>query len=149
MPLGARNVVLIGFMGTGKSSVGKVLARKLGRVLIDTDAVVEERAGRKIRDIFEKEGESRFRVLEKEAVYFAATHTKAVITTGGGVVLNPENLAALRENGVIVALSASVEPIARRDLSHTVESLRLSACQPPKESVKILISDALHERVPT
>src|SRR3989338_5361307 len=109
-----KNIVLLGFMGTGKTSVGKILASKLGRRVIDIDHVIEVSEKKKIREIFEKEGETRFRGLEKEAVRVVARETGVVITTGGGVVLDPENIPALRQNGVLVELTATVETVFRR-----------------------------------
>ena len=109
-----KNIVLLGFMGTGKTSVGKILASKLGRRVIDIDHVIEVSEKKKIREIFEKEGETRFRGLEKEAVRVVARETGVVITTGGGVVLDPENILALRQNGVLVELTATVETVFRR-----------------------------------
>lgn len=109
-----KNLVLIGFMGTGKSSVGKVLGRKLSRPVIDVDQTIESRANRKIDAIFETDGEAAFRRMEREAVAEAAAHDGAVITTGGGAVLDPENMKALRANGWILSLSASPETIFLR-----------------------------------
>ena len=109
-----KNIVLLGFMGTGKTSVGKILASKLGRRVIDIDHVIEVSEKKKIREIFEKEGETRFRGLEKEAVRVVARETGVVITTGGGVVLDPENIRALRQSGVLVELTATDETVFRR-----------------------------------
>lgn len=101
-------------MGTGKSSVGKALGRRLGREVVDVDRLVEERDGRKIREIFEKDGEERFRRLEREAVRDAAAKEGVIITTGGGAVLDPENVKALRETGRLIALTATPETVYRR-----------------------------------
>ncbi len=101
-------------MGTGKTSVGKALSKKLGRELIDLDLRIEAKEKRKIREIFEKEGEAHFRALEKEMVSEIAGKENAVITTGGGAVLDPENITTLRKNGWIVALSARPETIFER-----------------------------------
>lgn len=109
-----KNIVLVGFMGTGKTSVGKALAKKLGRPVIDIDRVIEEKEKRKISDIFEKEGEPRFREIEKETIRAQAAREGAVITTGGGAVLDPQNVEALRKNGTLVALLASPETIFER-----------------------------------
>ena len=75
-----KNIVLIGFMGTGKTSVGKILAKRLSRGLMDIDAMIEERERRRIREIFEKEGEAYFRELEKKIVIEAAMKENVVIT---------------------------------------------------------------------
>ena len=109
-----KNIVLIGFMGTGKSSVGRILARRLRREFVDLDRYLEEREKRKIREIFEKEGEPYFRAIEKEAVNVWSCKQNLVITTGGGTVIDPENRSALKENGILVTLVASPETIYQR-----------------------------------
>jgi len=109
-----KNLILIGFMGTGKSSVGKALAKKTGRTLIDVDQRIEEKEKRRIADIFEKDGEAAFRRLENEAIREAAMNSGAIITTGGGAVIDPENLLVLKASGVLVALEASPETIFQR-----------------------------------
>ncbi len=112
--MASKNIVLIGFMGTGKTSVGKILARKLNRLVIDADEVIEAKTRRKIGDIFEKEGEPYFRALEKETIGDISRKEGVVITTGGGAVLDPANLEALKKNGWIVALMAEPTTILRR-----------------------------------
>ncbi len=109
-----KNIVLIGFMGTGKSTVGKILARSIGYRQIDIDQFIEEKEKRKIADIFEKDGEAVFRKLEKEMILWASQEKSSVITTGGGAVLDPENTQALAANGHIVALTASPDTIYQR-----------------------------------
>jgi shikimate kinase len=99
-------LVLIGLRGTGKSTVGKILADRLCWEFVDTDTLVQERAGLTIREIFEQNGESHFRKLETEVVQESAQKDKAVIATGGGAVLNPQNVRALKQNGFVVHLSA-------------------------------------------
>jgi shikimate kinase len=110
----SRNVVLIGFMGTGKTSVGKILARRLGRPVVDIDSRIEQTQKRKISDIFEKDGEAFFRKIEKETIVSVAKEEGLVITTGGGAALDPDNLLALREHGILVSLLASPETIFSR-----------------------------------
>ena len=107
-------------MGTGKTSVGKVLAKRLGRELIDLDLYIEHAEKRKIKEIFEKEGETYFRASEKKAVAEVSGKENVVIATGGGVVLDPGNIEELRRNGWIIALFASPETILKRvkDSSH-------------------------------
>jgi shikimate kinase len=109
-----KNLVLIGFMGTGKSTVGKILAKKLGRELVDVDQRIEEKERRRIADIFEKDGEARFRELEKEAIRETASGSALVITTGGGAVTDAQNVAELKAHGILVALEASVQTIYDR-----------------------------------
>jgi shikimate kinase len=109
-----KNIVLIGFMGTGKSAVGKILARRLKRSWVDVDQEIEEAENRKISEIFEKYGEIHFRLLEKKAIQKVASGTNLVITTGGGAVLDAENRLALKKNGLVITLSASAETIFQR-----------------------------------
>ena len=107
------NIVLTGFMGVGKTAVGKQLAQLLQMEFIDTDQLIEESV-MKIPDIFRLYGEDRFRREEMLAVKKAAASSNCVIATGGGVVLNPENIKALRSRGWIVLLTARPEVIAER-----------------------------------
>src|SRR4249920_2152552 len=97
-------IVLTGFMGTGKSEVGRRLAKRLGRAFVDTDQLVEARAGKTIAAIFAEDGEAAFRVLERDAVDTAAARGEAVIAVGGGAVLDAANVARLRAAGVLVCL---------------------------------------------
>ena len=109
-----RVVVLTGFMGTGKSEVGKRLAKRLGRAFVDTDELVETRAGKSVAAIFRDDGESRFRTLEREAVADATARAGAVIALGGGAILDAENVARVRASGVLVCLTASADTILKR-----------------------------------
>lgn len=109
-----RNVVLIGMPGAGKSTVGRRVAEWLGWPLLDTDAIVAQRAGRPAEEIFARDGEAAFRQMEREAVRAAAAARPAVIAAGGGVVLDAANMAALRRRGVIVSLAATPEALLAR-----------------------------------
>lgn len=109
-----KTIVLMGFMGTGKSEVGRRLAQRLGRAFVDTDQLVEERAGKRVAAIFSEQGEPAFRALERDAVAEAAGRGGAVVAVGGGAVLDPENVRCLREAGVLVHLTARPEIILRR-----------------------------------
>jgi shikimate kinase len=100
------NIILIGFRGSGKSCIGKRLANKLWMDFIDTDSLIVERAQMTIREIFEAEGEEGFRKRESEAIAGAVEKDKVVIAAGGGAVLRPENLAALKKNAKVVWLRA-------------------------------------------
>ncbi len=108
------NIVLIGFMGTGKTAVGRTLARRLGRVFIDTDEEIEKSAGITIREIFRRYGQEYFRSLEKEVVNKVSSFDNLVIATGGGVVLEPANVTALKSNGIMILLRCSPEVILKR-----------------------------------
>lgn len=108
------NIVLIGFMGTGKSAVGKVLAHDLGREFVDLDQAAEERIGMSISGFFKIQGESAFRALEQELVREFAVYEGMVIACGGGVVLEPSNVKRLRQTGRLVLLEAEPETIYER-----------------------------------
>ena len=108
------NIVLIGFMGTGKSSVGFRLAARLKKEFIDMDREIENVSGMSISDIFRRYGERRFRSEETLMSKKLSQRENLVIATGGGVVLAPENVAMLRQNGVIVLLEAGAEDIWNR-----------------------------------
>lgn len=109
-----RNISLIGFMGTGKSTVGRLLARKIGWRFVDTDEIITRVAGRPIPSIFAEEGEAAFRERETQAVLGAAAGERQVIATGGGAVLRPENTAALRQAGLVVWLTTRPDVVVAR-----------------------------------
>jgi shikimate kinase len=111
------NIVLIGFMGTGKSSVGRKLAKVLNKEFIDTDQEIEKITSLSIPQIFKKHGEIRFRSEEKLIVKKAAQKENCVISTGGGVVLASENIKGLRQNGWIIGLTATPEVVYSRVLN--------------------------------
>ena len=107
------NIVLCGMMGVGKSSVGIRVAEKTGRMWYDTDVVITDRHGR-ISDIFEFYGEAHFRALETEIVRELSARDGLVISTGGGLVLKPENNELLKKNGKIFFLRATFETLLKR-----------------------------------
>ena len=109
-----RNIALIGFMGTGKSSVGRLIADQLHFSLVDTDEIIESRAGKTIAAIFAGEGEPAFRQYERDVVAELALRKRTVISTGGGVGANEANLASLKEHALVVCLWASPEKIWER-----------------------------------
>ena len=108
------NIILIGYRGTGKTVVGKLLAEKLDRELVDMDARIGEKAGRTIPEIVEEHGWERFRDLESEVVEEVAGKDNCVIDTGGGVILRPRNVEELKKRGVLFWLRADEETIAER-----------------------------------
>jgi 3-dehydroquinate synthase len=109
-----RHLVLVGMMGSGKSTVGRACAAELGRELIDTDALVEEGAGRSVAEIFASAGEAEFRERERRAVFEACDRPPAVIACGGGAVLDADSRARLRATGVVVWLDAPPAVLAAR-----------------------------------
>jgi len=108
------NIILCGFMGTGKTTIGQIIAGRLGWSFVDTDQVIEERQGKAIRMIFAEAGEPYFRRLESDLCIELATWRQTVIATGGGTVVKPENRAALQRAGLVVCLDAPAEAIAAR-----------------------------------
>jgi shikimate kinase len=113
-PISSRNIVLIGFMGCGKTTVGRILAGRLGWDFLDTDALIVQSVGRSIPEIFAEEGEKAFRDHETEVLRSACTRGNRVISTGGGVVLRSDNVSILRENALVVWLTARAEVIVQR-----------------------------------
>lgn len=113
-PCPHRNIALIGFMGAGKTTVGSLLAQLLHFEFIDTDKIIEQRQGRKISEIFAQNGEPFFRRLESELCTELGSASGKVIATGGGLAVNPDNIAALRLHSLIVCLWATPETIYSR-----------------------------------
>jgi shikimate kinase len=109
-----RNVVLCGFMATGKSSVGKALAALLGYQFLDMDSIIESETGMSIPQIFSTRGEPAFRELECQVVEQAAGRSGCVIATGGGTIVNRKNFDNLKRNGIVIALTAEPEVILSR-----------------------------------
>ena len=109
-----KNIVIVGFMGTGKTAVAKALALDLGLKYVSIDAVIEEKEKRPITDIFRDSGEPYFRKVEKETVKDLSALGGQVIDTGGGVVLDQENMTRLKSGGIVICLWASVETIHER-----------------------------------
>lgn len=125
------NIVLIGMPGTGKSLIGKLLAELTGKTLQDTDAKIEEEAKMTIPEIFEKEGESGFRDRESAICKKLGKERNLIIATGGGAILRPENVDALRQNGTLVHITRSIDklPTRGRPLSKNIETLKKMEAQ--------------------
>ncbi|MCS6861593.1 MAG: shikimate kinase [Abditibacteriales bacterium] len=113
-PFGSMNVLLIGFMGAGKTTVGRLLAERLDYQFVDTDDLVVERAGKPIPRIFAEDGEAQFRQWETEVIRSLQGRAQHVIALGGGAVKRAENLPLLKAVGAIVYLAASPAELARR-----------------------------------
>ena len=108
------NIVLIGYRGTGKSTVGKVLAMRLGRPVVSTDAEIVRRAGRTVPEIVAQHGWDHFRDLESTVCQDFSAQDGLIIDTGGGAILRPQNVGCLKKTGTLFWLTASVETIASR-----------------------------------
>jgi shikimate kinase len=108
------NIALIGFMGVGKTAVGKALAEKLNKKFVEMDALIEQKAGKPIPDVFQQDGEIAFRELEIEVAKEVSQGKNQVVACGGGVVLNKINIDRLKKGAVLVCLTASPEAILKR-----------------------------------
>ena len=108
------NIVLIGYRGTGKSTVGKILAERLGRELVSTDAEIIRRARLPVSDIVQRFGWDHFRDLESEVCRDLAGKDRLIIDTGGGAILRQQNVDGLKKNGVLIWLTADVRTITER-----------------------------------
>lgn len=137
--MGSRTIVLAGFMGTGKSSVGRRLAARLGREFVDTDALIEQEAGTSITRIFADRGEAEFRVREKRAVAAAVGEDDRVVAVGGGAILDRENLAAMKAGGPVACLTARPEIVLSR-VAHDTGRPLLQGPQ-PLETIRGLMAE--------
>lgn len=113
-PRNIRNIALIGFMGSGKSTVGRFVASQLHFEFLDTDEIIQQRTCMEINSIFAESGEAAFRALEQALVKELASKERTVISTGGGLPVNPENLASLKTHALVVCLWATPEKIFER-----------------------------------
>jgi shikimate kinase len=131
------NLALIGFMGTGKTSVGKLVAEQLHFEFLDTDEMIQSRTGRTIADIFNREGEQAFRQLERSVVEELSAREKTVISTGGGLPTNPENLSKLKTHALVVCLWSSPDKIWER-VRHQSHRPLLHDAEPQKKIRELL-----------
>jgi shikimate kinase len=149
------NLALIGFMGTGKSSVGRLAAAHLRYDFVDTDEWIEQRAGRTITQLFAEQGEPAFRELERQLVAEMAGWRRKVIATGGGLAANEANLAGLKTHALVVCLWASPEAVWERvrhqshrpllqgpDPLHTIRAL-LEQRRPFYQQADVLVNTAM------
>lgn len=133
-----RNIVLVGLMGAGKTTVGELLAKMYGLVFIDIDKAIERDAGMSISQIFATKGEKYFRELESSAILTFLNKSDSIISTGGGAVENDENLKNLKKNGAIVYLKASPEILFKRIKNENNRPLLKT--QNPLETLKNLLN---------
>ena len=130
------NIAVYGFMGVGKSTVGALLAEKLGLQVVDMDSEIEKRAGSKISEIFQNYGEPYFRELESELVKELAKTTDTVIACGGGTVADQDNAETLREASRMIYLTASIDEIVKRTSRDNTRPL-LDVSDPENTAVKL------------
>ncbi|WP_457621657.1 shikimate kinase [Persephonella sp.] len=109
-----KSIYLVGFMGSGKSTVGKLLAEKLGFRFVDIDQEIEKKEGKKIKDIFREKGESYFRDLEKRMIESFLESKNLVVSTGGGLGADSENMRKMKENGTVIWLDTPLETVLDR-----------------------------------
>lgn len=136
-------IFLTGFMGSGKSTVGPILANTIGFQFVDLDILIEEKVGKKISDIFAQEGESRFRALEREMLREILGRATTIVSLGGGTVTNSETLDLVKRHGVLVYL--------RSDIEHIFQRLRTKSDRPMlrDESGRLLDGDELRTKIST
>ncbi|MCM8831032.1 MAG: shikimate kinase [Candidatus Omnitrophica bacterium] len=109
-----KNIYLVGFMGTGKTTIGKLLAEKIKKKFVEMDSEIEKKEGKKIVDIFKENGEAYFRRLEKELLKDLSRQTDLVVSCGGGLICDDENLEILKKTGLVINLLASPKTIYER-----------------------------------
>ena len=136
------NLALVGFMGTGKSSVGRLAAEQLRFAFIDTDEWIENEVGLSIPQIFAQQGEPAFRQYERDALKGLSTQRDTIIATGGGLVADPSNMASLKSHALVICLWASPETILERVSTQSHRPL-LQTPDPPAR-----IRELLEQRAP-
>ena len=135
------NVILTGFMGTGKTSLGKLLATRLGRPFVDIEKKIEDEANLSIPKIFEEFGEEHFRALEKSAVKELSERRGLVIATGGGTIKDEENLQLLKNSGVMICLTTEPEEIFARTARRGERPVLDGGGNERLETIKKLLAD--------
>jgi shikimate kinase len=130
------NLYIVGFMGTGKTTVGRAVAHKLGFLALDSDHEIERLQGKTIPDIFAQDGEPAFRVMEREFVERGHPAERTLVACGGGLVVQPGMLELLKTKGVVVCLHASLETILNRTARH--RNRPLLAVEDPEERIRTL-----------
>ena len=130
------NLYLVGFMGTGKSTVGRAVAHKLGFHMVDSDHEIERQQKKTIPEIFAQEGEAAFRAMERAFIESGHTGERTVVSCGGGLVVQPGMLGMLQSRGVVVCLHASVETILAR--TSRQQNRPLLVAENPEERIRTL-----------
>jgi len=130
------NLYLVGFMGTGKTTVGRAIAQKTGFNVLDSDHEIERLQGKTIPDIFAQQGEPAFRAMEREFMERGHPAERTIVACGGGLVVQPGMLALLKRKGVVICLHASLETILARTARH--RNRPLLAVEDPEERIRTL-----------
>jgi len=133
-----RNIVLVGFMGSGKTTIATKLANKLKMTYISTDDLIEKKEKRTINEIFTKDGEDRFRDIESAVVREASGMENVIIDAGGGAVLREENMANFKSNGIVICLTADEEVIMERTKKY--KHRPLLNVEDPKQRIRTLLA---------
>ncbi|NHI92684.1 MAG: shikimate kinase [Candidatus Lokiarchaeota archaeon] len=134
-----KNIVLIGFMGTGKTVIGEKLAKKLNMDFIELDKAIEEKSGKSIPEIFSQDGEIRFREWEIQLCKETSEKQNVIVACGGGVVLNKINIDYFKRNGIIICLKSTPEVILKRTMKDGKEKRPLLNNPDPKATIKQLL----------
>ncbi len=134
-----RNIIFVGFMGTGKSLVARRLAKRLGRRFVDTDACIEHEANMSIAQIFATEGETAFRQRERQTIARVCQEKERVIATGGGAIVDRENARTMKASGPVICLTARPEVILQRVQGDTTRPLLQEPN--PLEKIQQLLAD--------
>ena len=136
-----RNIILAGFMGTGKTTVGKLLAEQLNYQFVDTDAMIEASANRSIKDIFDRQGEDVFRAMETAVAQELSQYEGLLISTGGGMMLNLDNVVVLEETGDVFCLVATADEIFARIMQDGPHIRPLLAGENPKQRIAEILQE--------
>jgi shikimate kinase len=134
-----RNLALVGFMGTGKSSVGRLVARQLRFAFVDSDSLIERRLHKKVADVFSERGEPWFRAYEHALVEEFEAYHRTVFSTGGGMAANAVNLASLKRHALVICLWASPETIYQRVRRRTHRPLLMAP--DPMAKIRTLLTE--------
>ncbi|WP_022852230.1 shikimate kinase [Limisalsivibrio acetivorans] len=142
-----KNIYLIGFMGTGKSTVGRILAEKLDMEFCDTDSMIEMKTGKTVEEIFEDESEEVFRNIESEVLTEITSRKNLVVSTGGGIVVTRGNMDMMRKEGLLVSLLASADVIFERTKNDKCRPLL--NVEDPLDQIKKMLFDRAHFYIDT
>jgi shikimate kinase len=138
-----KNIYLIGFMGSGKSTVGPLLAEKLDHAFFDTDECIVNETGKSIPEIFAEDGEDFFREKEREAIQFVSQLENFVVSVGGGAVMNTRNWLALKSSGLIIYLKCDAESIYQR-VKNDLNRPLLNKARNKREQISVLLNQRAH-----